>query len=542
MPRKIRFYVPKGASRKGKGGGPSEAVQMASVATQTDYSPPTELVLSSVSTQTDYAAEYKDATMQTDSDDDVTVSVQEEREEELRFCAGNSDEKFIPLVVKHKGVFRDVTGILNLFCFINSWFTILATGKHVVAYYDQECLTIRHVDCPKKLPDSWTEKRCCFCKKYRDNVLRSSLSQWHKQQNQGCCATDTSSHVNFRYLATPEKIQRLTNLHKQLRNKDRHLAHLKSKLDKMIEDNGVKVDREMHNDLLAIMDKKPKENDNPFFSVFWQQQVKAFSLKSTRQMKWHPAMIRWALYLHHKSSGCYKTLRNSGIIHLPSERTLCDYKHFAPSEPGFSASNDQQLLEQVKQQHPDNLSKYVTIVLDQMYIKEGLVYNKWSGALIGYADLGEVTNLLDEAEDQAIQDEDYLRPLAKCMLVFMIRGLFTSLKFPYAQFPAVSTKGSSLFPLLRKILARLTRLGLIVLGVVCDGASDNRRMFSLHGCGDKTVHKIVNVYSKESNPIFFFSDPSHLIKTVRNCFFRGKLWVRYILQMYLYGTIIHILF
>ena len=81
---------------------------------------------------------------------------------------------------------------------------MLATGKRMVAYYDQECLTIRHVDCQKKLPASWNKKRCCFCKKYRDNVL-SSLSQWHKQQEQGCCSTEASSHVNFRYLATPEK-------------------------------------------------------------------------------------------------------------------------------------------------------------------------------------------------------------------------------------------------------------------------------------------------------------------------------------------------
>ena len=152
------------------------------------------------------------------------------------------------------------------------------------------------------------------------------------------------------------------------------------------------------------------------------------------------------------------------------------------------------------------------------------MYNKWSGALIGYADLGEVTNLLDEVEDQATGDDNHLCPLAKCMLVFMIRGIFTSLKFPYIQFPAVSTKGSSLFPLLRKIVARLTRLGLVVLGVVCDGASDNWKMFSLHGCDDKLVHKI---YSNKDHPIFFFSDPSHLIKTVQNYFSRGKLWVRF---------------
>ena len=57
--------------------------------------------------------------------------------------------------------------------------------------------------------------------------------------------------------------------------------------------------------------------------------------------------------------------------------------------------------------------------------------------------------------------------------------------------------------------------------MVCDGVSNNRKMFGLQGCGDKTIHKIINVYSKENHPIFF-SDPSHLIKTVQNCFFQGK--------------------
>ena len=111
------------------------------------------------------------------------------------------------------------------------------------------------------------------------------------------------------------------------------------------------------------------------------------------------------------------------------------------------------------------------------------------------------------------------------MLVFMVRGLFTKMKFAYAQFPAASTKGADLFPIFRTVLHRLTRLGICVIAVTCDGASDNRRMFSLHNLKDKMVYKTRNVYSKNDNTIFFISDPPHLIKTIRNCFQRGKLWV-----------------
>ena len=61
------------------------------------------------------------------------------------------------------------------------------------------------------------------------------------------------------------------------------------------------------------------------------------------------------------------------------------------------------------------------------------------------------------------------------MLVFMVRGLFSSLKYPYVKFPASSTKGANLFALFRQVVSRLTRLGLHVLATTCDGASDNRK-------------------------------------------------------------------
>ena len=241
----------------------------------------------------------------------------------------------------------------------------------------------------------------------------------------------------------------------------------------------------------------------------------------------HPAIIRWYLYLHHRSSGCYKTLRNSRVLSLPSERTLRDYKHFAPAGIGFSHSTDLQLLDQIKQQKPPHLSKYVGIVIDEMYIKEGLVYDKSTGCLTGYADLGEVNNLLVAAEQKFKNPSSNMqRPLAKCMLVIMVRGLFNSLKFAYAQFPAASTKGAQLFPLLHQCIFHLTHLGLTVVSVTCDGASDNRRMFSLHGTKKELTYKTVNVFCPGKPPIFFISDPSHLIKTIRNCFARGKLWVR----------------
>ena len=69
-------------------------------------------------------------------------------------------------------------------------------------------------------------------------------------------------------------------------------------------------------------------------------------------------------------------------------------------------------------------------------------------------------------------------------------------KFPYVHFPTTSTTGADLFPILQKVISRLTRLGIQIMTVTCDGASENRLLFSLHDeKNDKTAYKIKNVYT-----------------------------------------------
>ena len=84
-------------------------------------------------------------------------------------------------------------------------------------------------------------------------------------------------------------------------------------------------------------------------------------------------MICWCLYLHHQSSGAYSTLSNSGVMVLPSEQTLCNYRLHAPSGCGFSKATDVQLLEMLEQTKPTHVAKYITIIVDEMYIEEGFV-------------------------------------------------------------------------------------------------------------------------------------------------------------------------
>lgn len=153
--------------------------------------------------------------------------------------------------------------------------------------------------------------------------------------------------------------------------------------------------------------------------------------------------------------------------------------------------------------------------MDEMYIKEGLVYNKATGSLIGFSDLGGVIQQLDDYKRSLSDELPQSRPLAKTMFVMMVRGVFCNINFPYAQFPIASAKAEDVFPLLWRMIGRLELNGLQVLRVTGDGASVNRKLFRMNSKdNEKITHKTTNCYIDEVQDLFFFSDPPHLLKTI----------------------------
>jgi len=320
--------------------------------------------------------------------------------------------------------------------------------------------------------------------------------------------------------------QRMKNMHSTIVKQKREIRSLNEKLERHLQTNGVCVDDDTNSSLMQLLAMYEKDvtkdtSNGSFLRVFWEQQLKASSCKNKCSIRWNPLMIRWALYLHHRSSGAYEALRKSGILQLPSSRTLRDYRHLShSSSPGFSNIADIQLLDIVKQAKPHHLAKYVFILIDEVYLKEGLVYNKSTGSLIGFADLGGTLQQLNDYEEN-ISSGTPVRPLAKTMMVFMVRGVFCNISFPYAQFPMASAQAHDVFPLLWKAIDRLELNNIHVLGVTADGASVNRKMFQMHGSAP-CIYKCPNIYSTTARSIYFFSDPPHLLKTIRNAMYNKK--------------------
>lgn len=92
------------------------------------------------------------------------------------------------------------------------------------------------------------------------------------------------------------------------------------------------------------------------------------------------------------------------------------------------------------------------------------------GELIGYTDLGDINAHLDAFErsiEEGCSSEEEL--LANSMLVLLVRGLFSQLKFPFAQFPCTALSGHQMLEPFWCAVCRLERCGFRVLALICDG-------------------------------------------------------------------------
>ena len=180
-------------------------------------------------------------------------------------------------------------------------------------------------------------------------------------------------------------------------------------------------------------------------------------------MRWHPYIIKWCIYLRAHSQGAYETLRESGCIALPSQRTLRDYTHHVRPHAGYSTEVDAQLMCAVKHNTCPEREKYVLLLMDEMYIKQDLVYDKHTGEIVGFTNLGDINNHLIQLERACLSaEESSNEPLARTVMVFMVKGLFQHLAFPFAHFPCANVTADLLIDPFWEAVYRLEKAGLKV--------------------------------------------------------------------------------
>ena len=184
------------------------------------------------------------------------------------------------------------------------------------------------------------------------------------------------SRVSCECLIETVKTQRIEN------------KEMKEKLQREINERGVNVDGEVAEDFEKIM--AANSNDiTPFMHLFWEQQKQSVTKKGTPN-RYHPMIIRFCLSLASKSASAYDELRSSNVLPLPSRRTLRDYKNAIKPHAGF---NPAVINDLIKTTNPlKSYQRNVVLSFDEMKIQENLVYDKYTGNLMGYVDLGDLVS------------------------------------------------------------------------------------------------------------------------------------------------------
>jgi hypothetical protein len=309
----------------------------------------------------------------------------------------------------------------------------------------------------------------------------------------------------------PEKLRATV---KSTRLKVKDLESRLKELQRNIEQRGIGISEGLEKDILKIMGGQNLEA-TPHMKFFWQEQMKLLqSAKMGR--RYHPQVIRFALSIHAKSPSAYREIQESGALILPSERVLRDYKNYFKPKAGINKDNVESLRE--KTSSFTTVQRYVAVVMDEMKLQSNLVFDKGSGDLIGFIDLGDpMTNFAN------LTDED---PIATHALAFLVRGLCTDLKHIIAYFFTGNVTSFQIMPLFWRTVSVLeVSLNLRVCAAVNDGASPNRKFFRLHSklaanVGCDVVYKTRNIFAP-SRFIFFFADSPHLMKTARNCLYNS---------------------
>ena len=164
------------------------------------------------------------------------------------------------------------------------------------------------------------------------------------------------------------------------------------------------------------------------------------------------------------------------MLILPSKRTLRDYSNVVKSGEGYQMGVLRQLYDEARM-GLDKIPahrKFVGIVVDEIYIKSDLVYDRYSSRVIGFVNLGTVDQQL------AALEQSTFPTVATRVLTVMVRGIFFQLNFPLANFPTAGITSVSLFDILWTAVQHLERCDFTVVFQTADGSSPNRRYFHMH--------------------------------------------------------------
>lgn len=192
------------------------------------------------------------------------------------------------------------------------------------------------------------------------HVVKHAKITVHKHKQSTSSSKSTHLKTNHRYMSKPQLINKSQLLQSEIKRRN----YVLNKYNQT-----KKLQYQIHTDLLTIMNEHHENviTTYPEHSFQHTSQYNAANTTAKQHYRQHPTLIKWCIY-------------------------------FADSSFGFSDDLDDQLARDSAVDTLQPFQKDVRLLGDEMYIKEGLVYNKHSGELIGYSNLGNINTHLQQLQ------------------------------------------------------------------------------------------------------------------------------------------------
>lgn len=231
---------------------------------------------------------------------------------------------------------------------------------------------------------------------------------------------------------------------------------------------------------------------------------KSVSRKSTKGMQYSNEWVLECLIMKMKSARLYEHLRKEKILSLPSKTTLRKYLKSYRTGFGFCPKIFKVISE--KTATMDEYARHGGIIVDEMKLSQHLSVTT-AGHIDGFVDLGKFTST-----------EDKHTPCDHGMVLVFVPfvGKWTQILAAFATRGNIC--GSTLTKIMIEAIILAEKAGLKVDFVTSDGASWNRRMWTLMGIKASLDHIKCSAPHPvdEHRQLFFMSDFPHLIKCLRN--------------------------
>ncbi|KAJ4426887.1 hypothetical protein ANN_26686 [Periplaneta americana] len=188
--------------------------------------------------------------------------------------------------------------------------------------------------------------------------------------------------------------------------------------------------------------------------------------------EWSELSIRYCLAWRLISPKDYDHARVSKLISAPSRSTLDRYIGNVDCDVGISPLVKSRL--QIECENLEPMEKIVSIIADEMAIKERLLYDRTSDKFF------EIVNA------EGIYDECVGKypTLANKLLCFVVNGLSKRFTIPAAYYLVKGLQGQELYQLFNQVIKAVEDCGFYVLRIVTDNHKTNVSMFRQFGNGD----------------------------------------------------------